>query len=97
MVSVEFVIGRLAVTQTSYHNGPTDAGAVGPGGTLAPSNSAAVQVPWYYPGVIGQQYAPATGMTGDVRSPYHIRDWTTGIEKPSFEVSKPWLNVHQHP
>lgn len=28
---------------------------------------------------------------------YHIRDWTTGIEKPSYEVSKPWLNVHQYP
>ncbi len=28
---------------------------------------------------------------------YHIRDWTTGIEKPSYSVSKPWLNVRQYP
>jgi len=28
---------------------------------------------------------------------YHIRDWTTGIEKPSYAVSKPWLNVRQYP
>ncbi|MBV8486635.1 MAG: hypothetical protein JO161_00015 [Planctomycetaceae bacterium] len=28
---------------------------------------------------------------------YHIRDWTTGIEKPSYTVSKPWLDVRQYP
>jgi hypothetical protein len=28
---------------------------------------------------------------------YHIRDWTTGIEKPSYSVSKPWLDVRQYP
>jgi hypothetical protein len=28
---------------------------------------------------------------------YRIRDWTTGIEKPSYVVSKPWLDVRKYP
>ena len=50
-------------------------------------------IPWVYvnPAPVGSSYFPW------YFGPYHIRDWTTGIEKPSYVVSKPWLNVRQYP
>jgi len=42
-----------------------------------------------------QTYAPVAPWT--YWRHYHIRDWTTGIEKPSYVVSKPWLDVRQYP
>lgn len=46
-----------------------------------------------YPAIFMQPMFMGTGNSGG----YHIRDWTTGIEKPSYEVSKPWLDVTQSP
>ena len=50
-------------------------------------------IPWVYvnPAPVGSQHFPW------YFGHYHIRDWTTGIEKPSYAVSKPWLDVRQYP
>jgi hypothetical protein len=51
--------------------------------------------PLQYAGSPVQTYVPVAPFTYSRH--YHIRDWTTGIEKPSYAVSKPWLNVRQYP
>lgn len=59
----------------------------------APWTYGVTPVPSYVPAV--PTYVPETPMI--YSGHYHIRDWTTGIEKPSYAVSKPWLDVRQYP
>ena len=100
MVPVRFLTRGINVTRTRYDSGGY-ARAL-PGNPTTPETGAGLynpgrQVYPYYPSPIYPQYGSSTDLLGNAWSPYHIRDWTTGIEKPSYEISKPWLNVHEYP
>jgi len=99
-VPVQFVAQSLGetdqtITRTSYYVPPANS-APGPGVAQAATESLSYAAPLPQNNVtLVQTFVPVAPLTYSHH--YHIRDWTTGIEKPSYTVSKPWLDVRQFP
>ena len=101
------VAAALAVATCSFGWGASVSAAQGMAysgpaqspGTVQPDPVVRQQYPLYplYPTRFPSVYVNPPPVGSWYFGHYHIRDWTTGIEKPSYAVSKPWLDVRQYP